>query len=301
MKTHTFKPNVFYNAIGLGEPVLSLDDGDRVVTQTLDARGFDALRERVAEAPNPMTGPFFVKGAEAGDALEVQINRIKPSRDTGWTLSPIAGNVVTPTVVAALPEKKQSIWRLDLESQTARLEEPPGGLESWSVPIVPMIGCFGVAPPLGQAISTATSGPYGGNMDYRLFGAGAIVRFPVFVSGALFYLGDCHAAQGDGEIVGTGIETSCEVEFTVRLLKGLSIGWPRGETSECIFTVGNARPLDQALQHATSEMLEWLRADFRLDSLAASHLLGQCVRYDVANVFNPAYSVACRIAKRDLP
>jgi acetamidase/formamidase len=163
-----------------------------------------------------------------------------------------------------------------------------------------MLGCFGVAPRLGQAISTATSGPYGGNMDYRRFGPGATAYFPVFAPGALFFLGDGHFAQGDGEIVGTGIETSFEVEFTVRVVKSRAQNWPRGETAEHIFAVGNARPLDQALQHATAEMIAWLGQDYGLDALAASHLLGQTVRYDIANVFNPAYSVACRLNKRVL-
>ena len=83
-------------------------------------------------------------------------------------------------------------------------------------------------------------------------------------------------------------------------MKGRTIGWPRGETADDIFTVGNARPLDQALQHATTEMLRWLGEDYGLDPTAASHFLGQVVRYDVGNVFNPAYSVACRIEKARL-
>jgi acetamidase/formamidase len=157
-----------------------------------------------------------------------------------------------------------------------------------------------VAPDLGQAISTATSGRHGGNMDYRGFRAGVEVTFPVFVPGALFFLGDVHAQQADGEIVGTGIETAAEVTFTAEVLKGRRIGWPRGESEAEIFTIGNARPLDQALQHATTEMLDWLMAEHGLDGVAASHVMGQCVRYDVANVFNPAYSVACRIAKAAL-
>lgn len=301
MTRHAFTPQVFYNAIGLGEPVLHIDDGDSVVTQTLDAWGFDATGSRLAEAPNPMTGPFFIKGAELGDTLEIQINRMSPTRDTGWTHSPIAGNVVNPATIAALPQRNRAIWKLDLQSRTACLQDAPNGLDQWSLPFAPMIGCFGVAPRLKQAISTATSGQYGGNMDYRLFGPGTVARFPVSAPGALFYLGDCHAAQGDGEIVGNGIETSFEVEFTARVLKARKIGWPRGETQDDIFTIGNARPLDQALQHATSEMLEWLREDFALEAIATSHILGQCVRYDIANVFNPAYSVACRLSKQALP
>jgi acetamidase/formamidase len=117
------------------------------------------------------------------------------------------------------------------------------------------------------------------------------------VSGALFHIGDGHAVQGDGEIVGTGIEISFDVEFTCRVRKGRSITWPRGENADWIFAVGNARPLDQALQHATSEMVRWLEEDHGLDATAASILMGQAVHYDVGNVFDPAYTVVCRMSK----
>jgi amidase len=150
----------------------------------------------------------------------------------------------------------------------------------------------------GEFISTATSGHHGGNMDYNRFGEGATAYFPVAVEGALFFLGDAHAAQGDGEIAGTGIETAAETEFTLRVVKQKRNHWPRGENAIDIFTVGNARPLEQALQHATTEMLEWLEQDFGLDAVSASHLLGMHVRYDIANVFNPAFSVACRLKKQ---
>ena len=298
MAKHVFAPTRFHNAIGTAEPVLTVADGDAIVASTLDAAGFDGQGVQRAKGPNPMTGPFFVEGAEPGDALEVRIDRMTPNRDEGWTYTPVAANVVEPAVVAKLPPRERVVWRLDRANGHARLAEPPPALAGWVAPFAPMIGCFGVAPALGQAISTATSGPNGGNMDYRRFGPGTTAWFPVAVRGALFYLGDGHFCQGDGEIVGTGVETSFEIEFTVRVLKGKAIGWPRGETADEIFAIGNARPLDQALQHATTEMLAWLGADFGLDSIAASHLLGQIVRYDVANVFNPAYSVACRVEKR---
>jgi amidase len=294
---HIFEPSVFYNAIGAAEPVLVVAAGDTIVAATVDARGFDRHDSPVASRPNPMTGPFFVSGAGPGDTLSVQIDRMTPSRGTGWTCTPLAPNVVDPSAVAAMPEREQCFWVIDRQNGIARLVDPPRRLADWTVPLAPMIGCFGVAPAAGQAISTATSGPFGGNMDYRLFGPGATAYFPVSVSGALFYLGDGHACQGDGEIVGTGIETSFEIEFTLRVLKGKTINWPRGETADDIFTIGNARPLDQALQHATTEMVAWLASDYGLDLVEASHLLGQTVRYDVANVYNPAYSVACRLSK----
>jgi acetamidase/formamidase len=104
--------------------------------------------------------------------------------------------------------------------------------------------------------------------------------------------------QGDGEISGTGVEISCDVEFTVRVSKGKTIAWPRAEDEQYIMTVGNARPLDQALQHATTEMVRWLQADYGLDLRAASMLLSQCVRYEVGNVFDPAYTMVCKVEKR---
>jgi acetamidase/formamidase len=163
-----------------------------------------------------------------------------------------------------------------------------------------MLGCFGVAPARGEAISTATSAEHGGNMDYRGFREGVTVSFPVFVDGALFSLGDGHATQGHSEIAGTGIEISFDVEFTVGLVKGQEIGWPRGENEDYIFTAGNARPLDQALQHATTEMVRWLGAGWDLDVIAASTLLGQCVEYEVGNVYDPAYTMVCKVPKRVL-
>ncbi len=300
MTRHRFAPDVFHNSLGSHPPVARIADGDTVLTETVDAWGFDKGGVRRQTPPNPMTGPFFVEGAEPGDALAVRIDRMTANRDEGWTFGPVAPNVVDPAAAALLPKRERWLWRLDREAGVARLREPPSALADFAVSFAPMLGCFGVAPPPGQALSTATSGSYGGNMDYRRFGPGTTAYFPVFAPGALFFLGDGHFAQGDGEIVGTGIETSFEVEFTVSVLKGRAMNWPRGETSQYIFTVGNARPLDQALQHATSEMIAWLAADYGLAAIAASHLLGQAVRYDVANVFNPAFSVACRLEKRVL-
>lgn len=169
-----------------------------------------------------------------------------------------------------------------------------------TLPLSPMIGCFGVAPSGGQAISTATSAEHGGNMDYRGFVQGVTVYFPVFAEGALFHIGDGHALQGDGEIVGTGIEISMEVQFTVRVRHQHPIRWPRGENDDYVFTVGNARPLDQAVQHATTEMINWLQEGFGLDALGAQILLGQCVEYDLGNMYDPAYTMVCKMPKRVL-
>lgn len=296
MATHRFHPTRFHNTIGTAEPVLRVADGDTIITDTLDASGLNAQEETAAGRPNPMTGPFFVEGAEPGDTLAVEIRRLTPNRATGWTYSPLALTVLDPEAIITRPASERAVWDIDVAAGTVRLRNPPESLKNFVAPLQPMIGCFGVAPATGQAIITASSDRNGGNMDYRLFAPGTTAWFPVAVPGALFYLGDGHACQGDGEIVGTGVETSFEMEVTLRVLKR-TITWPRGETADDIFTIGNARPLDQALQHATTEMVRWLGEDYGLDARAASHLMGQVVRYDVGNVFNPAYTVSCRIAK----
>ena len=295
---HKFAPTHYHTAIGPHDPVLRIAPGDTVITTTVDARGGDHTGEQVTERGNPQTGPFYVEGAEPGDTLVVHLDHLWPNRDRGFTATVIAPNVVDPEYVRSLPEGGLAQWGIDLEAGTATLLTPETSLGRLTLPLDPMLGCFGVAPPRGQAISTATSGPHGGNMDYRGFRTGTTVYFPVFVPGALLHVGDGHALQGDGEIVGTGIEISFDVRFTVGLLKGKESRWPRGENEEFIFTVGNARPLDQCVQHATTEMVRWLQQDYGLDALGANILLGQCVRYDMGNIFDPAYTMVCKVEKR---
>jgi len=301
MTTHRFTPTTWHNVLGTVPPALRIADGDIVITQTIDAAGYDKDGTARWPGPNPMNGPIFVSGAEPGDALAVEIIRLTPIRTTGWTRQVLAANVVDPERVRDLPPREKTDWIIDTDALTVRLKEPVAGLEHFVLPLDPMIGCFGVAPSLGQAFSTATSAENGGNMDYRGFRPGTTAYFPVEVPGALLFLGDCHAIQGDGEIVGTGVETAMEVEIRLSVLKGHKPNWPRGEDAEAIFTVGNARPLEQALQHATTEMFDWLTSAYGLSPVAASHLLGQVVRYEIGNVFDPTYTVICKIEKKWLP
>jgi amidase len=301
MAIHPFRPTHYHTAIGSHPPVLHILSGDTVVTTTVDAWGKDASDTEVTPRGNPQTGPFYIDGAEPGDTLTVVLDRISPNRSIGYTRTVVAPNVVDPAYARELPDSGVVGWRIDDKSATATLLKNDTRLGSLTIPLAPMLGCFGVAPSKGQAISTDTSAEHGGNMDYRGFIAGVTVYFPVFAPGALLHVGDGHATQGDGEIVGTGIEISMEVQFTVHLIKGKRIRWPRGENSRYIFTVGNARPLDQAVQHATTEMLRWLSEDYGLDTVSASILLGQCVEYDLGNIFDPAYTMVCKLPKALLP
>ncbi len=297
MALHQHLPRSYHRTLGPHEPALSIESGDSVRTSTIDASGYDASGSSRAPGPNPQTGPFFVRGAEPGDVLVVKFDRLWPNRDLGYSTTSLAPHVVDAEAVKTLAVPGRAEWRIDRTKGTATLLSPQTALGALMLPIRPMLGCFGVAPDGDQTIGADTAGTHGGNMDYRGFVEGVTVYLPVFVPGALFSLGDGHAIQGDGELLGTGIEISFDVQFTVGILKQKHISWPRAEDDAVIMTIGNGRPLDQAAQRATTEMLRWLETDYRLDPVAASLLLGTCVEYQIGNVYDPAYTVVCRLAK----
>lgn len=298
---HSFEPDKFYLSIGSHSPVLYIENGDTVETNTVDAGGFDKNGVSVSGRGNPQTGPIHVNGATPGDVLAVHFSKIWPNRDHGFCRPRIAANVLEPGHDCGVENQDTFNFDLDFETNTAKIENPSEGLKNLSVPIRPMVGCFGVAPDRGQAISTATSGPHGGNMDYRGFECGVTAYLPVFVEGALFHIGDGHAWQSDGEILGTGIEISMDVSFTLNVISQKQAFWPRGQNKDFIFTAGNVRPLDEALQHSSSEMLRWLVEDYDLSLPDANILLGTYVQYDVGNVYDPAYTMICKMPISVLP
>jgi amidase len=300
---HRFDPTRFHTTIGSHEAVLGVTDRDTIETWCVDAGGRDRDGELITEGGNPQTGPFHVQGAEPGDTLEVRFDRLWPNRPRGFSGGLVAPHTVDPHFAAGLPYEGAGgdFWSLDLERGIAKLENPPEGLGEIELRFEPMLGCFGVAPARGQAISTATSAEHGGNMDYRGFREGVTVQLPVAAEGALLHVGDGHARQGEGEIVGTGIEVSFDVAVTVHVIKGKRIGWPRIDGEEYVMAVGNARPLDQALQHATTELMRMLEEDQGLSYRASSALLGQCIEYDIGNVYDPAYTVVAKLAREYVP
>lgn len=124
MATHRFRPTRYFNAIGTAERCLRIAHGDTVVTDTIDASGLDAREVAVGSRPNPMTGPFFVEGAEPGDTLAVHIDRLTPSRSTGWTYSPLALTVLDPAAIIDRPPSQRVVWEIDAKAGTVRLQEP---------------------------------------------------------------------------------------------------------------------------------------------------------------------------------
>lgn len=301
--THQFVPDRFYNTFSFAHPpVLRIRPGDRVVTKTIDAGGTDWNGKSVAPAPNPQTGPFFVEGAEPGDLLVVTIEKIAVNRDDAFSGSLLAPYALDPAAIAARVDREARwvLWQLDRARGLARLSAPDI-TPAIELPLNPMLGCVGVAPARKEAIATSTPGAFGGNMDYAGLVAGVKVMLPVNEPGALLFIGDGHARQGEGEVVGTGLETSMDVEFRVDLLKKKAAAWPRLESDTHIMVLGSARPLLQALQHATTEMQRWLVADYGFSERAAQAYMGQALEYEIANVVDPNFTVVAKVRKALLP
>jgi len=299
-ETHRFVPERFYGTYSADHPpALRIKPGDTVVTKTIDAAGVDWNGKSVAQGPNPETGPFYVEGAAPGDVLVVTFVKIETNRAMAYSASLLAPYAVDPTAIAARTDReaKRLTWTIDRAKNVARLDQTDvqaGGIE---LPLRPMLGCVGVAPARKEAISSATPGPFGGNMDYAWLNAGAKVMLPVNEPGALLFIGDGHARQGEGEVAGTGLETSMDVEFTVDVIKQKPMAWPRMETATHIIVLGSARPLLEAFQHATSELQRWLMADYGFSERGAQTFMGQAAEYEVANVVDPAFTVVAKIPK----
>jgi amidase len=303
-ETHRFIPQTFYNTYSFAHPpALRIKPGDRVITKTADASGVDWNGKTVASGPNPQTGPFYVEGAEPGDMLVVTIEKLETNRAMAYSNSLLAPYTVDPTAIAARVDRegRRITWTIDKARGVARLDQAdvqPGGIE---LPLRPMLGCIGVAPARKEAISTAAPGAFGGNMDYASMGAGVKLMLPVSEAGALLFLGDGHARQGEGEVAGTGLETSMDVEFSVDLVKKKTIGWPRLESDSHIMVLGSARPLLEAFQHATSELQRYLTAEYGFTERGAQAFMGQATEYEIANVVDPNFTVVAKIRKALLP
>jgi amidase len=303
-ETHRFVPQTYYSTYSAAHPpALRIRPGDRVSTTTVDAAGADADGRQVTAGGNPETGPFYVEGAEADDMLVVTLDKIEPNRATAYSGSLLAPYAIDPGSISSLVDRepRRLTWNIDKPKGIARLESADLKPPAIELPLRPMLGCIAVAPPRKEAIAAITPGPYGGNMDYAGMNAGVKLMLPVFEPGALLFMGDGHARQGEGEVAGTGLEISMDVDFTVDLVKKKKIGWPRLENQTHLMVLGSARPLLEAFQHATTELHRWLIADYGFSERGASAFMGQATEYEVANVVDPNFTVVAKIRKSLLP
>ena len=302
-ETHRFEPKEFYNTFsGAHKPVLRIKPGDHVVTSTIDARGVDSTGAQRGQGPNPETGPFYIEGAEPGDTLVIHLLRLETNRATGWSATLLAPYTADPGFLRfeALREPKIVTWQIDKQKGIAYLDPDEFNGPRIELPLRPMLGCIATAPASKAAVPTTFPDNFGGNMDYNGMGAGATVMLPVFEPGALFFLGDGHARQGDGEVLGNAIETSLDVEFSVDLVKRKKINWPRLESQDFIMVLGSSRAINEALQHATTELMRWLMESYGFDERGASLLLGQGMEYQISNVVDPEFTIVAKMRKQYL-
>ena len=289
-------------------PVATLKPGDTLETRTFDAFGNVIQKPgdtmAMVKGDNPLTGPFAIAGAEPGDTLVVKIlDLIVDSTRGVGALAPGFGalntTTYTPMLNANLPER---IWFYDIDR--AANQATFHALDSKftvNIPLQPFLGCIGVAPAGGEARSSIVPAEFGGNMDAPEARPGFTLYLPVNAPGALLYLGDGHAAQGDGEVAGTAIEVPLRVRLQVNLIKRQKIAWPRFENESSIMAVGAYRPLDDALRIAFTELVGWIHHDYGLSEMDAYELLSKVAKIHLVEMVDPNYVVIAGVDKRYLP
>ena len=306
-KYHTTINDVKY-VYGAAPPVLRLRSGDMLETNTLDAFG-NVLKKpgdtlSMVKGDNPLSGPFYMEDATPGDTLAVEFLEIQVDGDQGVGVLGPGFGALNPTNYTAmlnqpLPER---IWYypIDHSTNTGTFQALDSKF-SVKIPLHPFFGCIGVAPAGGEARSSIVPAENGGNMDAPEASVGNTLYLPVNVEGALLYLGDGHAAMGDGEIAGSAIEVPLRARLRVTLIKGQKISWPRFENGNSIMTVGATRPLDDALRVATTELVHWIHSDYGLSDLDAYELLSKVAKLHLTEMVDPNYVIVASIDKRYLP
>jgi amidase len=302
-KRYEFTPTVFYRRFSPeNKPVLTIAPGDTVDTTTVDAGGTDEKGVTRVLGGNPETGPFYVETAAPGDTLVVHLTKLRLNRD--WAISD--DGIVDRATDNDLAAKNKDLWKnvrwhLDLAKGTASPEKPAEHLTNYSVPVRPMLGCIATAPGPAQAPpGTGDSGRFGGNMDFNEIVEGATIYLPVSNPGALLYLGDGHAMQGDGELNGNALETSMEVEFTVDVIPGKWIGGPRVESATHIMAMGLGGSLEDAMRGATGSMAAWLNEDYKLTPSEVAQVLGTASEYRISEVADRNAGIVLKINKERL-
>lgn len=300
---HEFTPTAFYRQFSASnKPVLEIAPGDTVHTTTVDAGGGDEHGVKRVLGGNPQTGPFYVNTAWPEDTLVVHFTRIGLTRDYAISDDAIVGRALDSDMSVKMKDGGKFVrWHLDRERMVATSERPGDHLRNFVVPLRPMLGCVATAPGFASAPPpTGDSGRWGGNMDFNEIVQGVTVYLPVNQPGALLYVGDGHAAQGDGELNGNALETSMEVEFTVDVIHNKRIRTPRVESDSEIMTVGLGGSLEDALRDATSGMSQWLEQDYGLTPSEIAQVLGTSSEFKISEVADRNAGVAAKLSKQRL-
>ncbi|AMY10455.1 Acetamidase/Formamidase family protein [Luteitalea pratensis] len=303
-EVHRFTPTSGTPTFAVREPVLRIKPGDVVESNTFSAPG--DYYERTGGPWPGEVGPFFIEGLTPSDTLIVKIVRLRPNRDTAISavvpngISAVAGDNRTRILNDPLPARR-FVWQLDRTRNVGILDLPNSASKRIELPLRPMLGRVAVAPAGQEAWGGLWPGNFGGNMDASDVREGATVYLPVFHEGGYFYFGDGHALQGDGEIVGSGLETTMDVTLQFDIIKGQKIAWPRIEDDTHIMVAGSIRPLVDAFRIAQVELIQWLVDDYGFDKMEAYQVVSQAGVSRIANVVDPNYTVVAKFPKSALP
>ena len=253
---------------------------------------------------NPQTGPFYVEGAEPGDTLALHFVAMEPARDWGASAAiPFFGGLTSTDRVATLQDPLPDttwIYELDRARNTVTFAAQHSDL-SVELPVEPMLGTVGVAPPGGEVRSSLVPERFGGNMDTPQMRPGTTCFLGVNVEGALFSIGDGHYRQGEGEACGTAVEGAMTTTLIVELIKGGAPAWPRLEDDAHWMTVGSSRPLEDAWRIGQVELVRWFGELYGLHPMDAYQLLSQISEAPIANVVDANYSAVLKARKSLLP
>ncbi len=317
-----FLSSRFHYTFGVHEPTLTVQPGAmlRVTCPDCDnvmADGSELTQEqRHVDAPdsvqgNPLAGPIHIEGAEPGDTLAVTIDSIELDRDWGITLLAPGHGVVPDELLIpkrdgdsqdspAVVPRHMYRWHIDTQAGTATMTNPLGGHPA-SVPLNPFVGSIGVCPADGQSVSSLYSGSFGGNMDLPMIRSGATVFLPVCRDGALLMMGDIHAAQGHGEIIGGGIETSGKIGCTIKVIKQFPLAGCGVCDGQVISAISTHDELRRSIQQACAGLVDWLARTGNLDRFDLYNLISQMVTITVGNLNEKPYPTAASVQINQLP
>lgn len=310
IKRFTPTPDQLVYTFGGNPPIMTVEPGELLELFTEDALGGNVrsvtdIPSEKAKLPyiNPQTGPFFVNGAEPGDTLAIHLLEIRPARNWGVsTISPLFGALVGTRQTANLQENlPERVWIYDVDSEASQVIFRALDSDfSTALPLAPFLGTIGVAPPPFEVRSALVPDTFGGNMDSHEVRAGTTIYLGVNVPGALFSIGDGHYAMGDGEICGVAVEGATHTLLTVDLLKQTACPWPRLENHDEIMVAGSARPLEDAVRIAHTQLIYWVM-ESGLSLTDSYQLVSQAATTRIGNVVDPNYTVVAKIPKRSLP
>ena len=274
-------PVAFFGAAGVA-PGEVLKDASEI---------YRAVRREDRAGPHILTGPIHVEGAQPGDMLEVRVLDVEIRVPYGVNATG-PGSGVVPDL---LTKSEQKIIKLDLKRNVALFAKEV------EVPLAPFMGIVAVAPPPQlKRVSTKPPGAFGGNIDFKHLVAGSTLYLPVFNEGALFYTGDGHACQGDGEVDGTAIEISLTptLQLIVHKGAGKSMNWPRAEDAANCYSMGMGPTLDEALKNAIREAVDFLKGRAGLSTAEAYALCSLAVDFRIGEAVNNVQLVYGVIPKR---